>query len=131
VNVIRRLLTEGALNARWCRPGCAAHTDAAPVRRPLRGAVLGSVSAALVIVTLLLALFMPLVDRRTGPGCAGSDTLQLAVTDARLMLPYLAFGRTSGGDAGARQRGGPLRPDGVLAAAVQHRADRRDDRAGL
>ncbi len=34
---------------------------------------------------------MPLVMRALAPGFAGTDTLQLAVDDARLMLPYLAF----------------------------------------
>ena len=34
---------------------------------------------------------MPLVVTALAPGFAGHDTLQLAVTDARLMLPYLAF----------------------------------------
>ena len=34
---------------------------------------------------------MPLVIAALAPGFAGHETLQLAVTDARLMLPYLAF----------------------------------------
>src|SRR6185312_14587762 len=55
------------------------------------GRVLGSVSAALVIATLLIGLSMPLVISVLAPGFAGTDTLRLAVDDARLMLPYLAF----------------------------------------
>ncbi len=53
--------------------------------------MLGTISAALIAATALLGLFMPLVVTALAPGFAGHDTLQLAVTDARLMLPYLAF----------------------------------------
>src|SRR5205085_3016604 len=55
------------------------------------GRVLGSVSATLVGLTLLIGLLMPLVMSALAPGFAGTDTLRLAVDDARLMLPYLAF----------------------------------------
>ena len=34
---------------------------------------------------------MPLLITVLAPGFVGSESLQLAVTDARLMLPYLAF----------------------------------------
>ena len=34
---------------------------------------------------------MPLVIAALAPGFAGQETLALAVNDARLMLPYLAF----------------------------------------
>jgi len=92
VTIVRRLLTEGALNAvlvpAWLR---LRDTAGAPAAAAFAGRVLGSVSAALLIVTLLLALFMPLVIGALAPGFAGTDTLRLAVTDARLMLPYLAF----------------------------------------
>ena len=92
VNVIRRLLSEGALNAAlvpaWLR---LRDTDGAPAAAAFAGRVLGSVSAALVIATVLIGIVMPLVMSVLAPGFAGTDTLQLAVTDARLMLPYLAF----------------------------------------
>jgi putative peptidoglycan lipid II flippase len=55
------------------------------------GAVLGTISAALIVAAALLGVLMPLVVTALAPGFAGHDTLQLAVTDARLMLPYLAF----------------------------------------
>jgi putative peptidoglycan lipid II flippase len=55
------------------------------------GTVLGSVSAALIVATALIGLLMPLVMAALAPGFAGHPTLQLAVDDARLMLPYLAF----------------------------------------
>src|SRR4030081_3531066 len=92
VNVIRRLLTEGALNAAlvpaWLR---VRGTDGAVAAAAFAGSVLGTVSAALVVATALIGLVMPLVITALAPGFAGHPTLQLAVDDARLMLPYLAF----------------------------------------
>jgi putative peptidoglycan lipid II flippase len=92
VNVVRRLLTEGGLNASlvpaWLR---VRDTDGAAAAAAFAGRVLGTVTAALFAGTLLLASLMPLVLMVLAPGFAGRETLQLAVDDARLMLPYLAF----------------------------------------
>src|SRR6266571_2560563 len=92
VNVVRRLLSEGALNAAlvpaWLR---ARETGGADAAAAFAGRVLGTVSTALIAGTLLLGLLMPFVIPALAPGFAGSETLQLAVDDARLMLPYLAF----------------------------------------
>jgi putative peptidoglycan lipid II flippase len=92
VNVIRRLLTEGALNAAlvpaWLR---AREEGGAGAAAAFAGRVLGTVSAALIAGTLLLGLLMPWVIALLAPGFAGTETLQFAVDDARLMLPYLAF----------------------------------------
>jgi putative peptidoglycan lipid II flippase len=92
VTIIRRLLSEGALNAAlvpaWLR---LRDTQGAGAAAAFAGRVLGSVSAALIVMTLLIGVCMPLVMGALAPGFAGTDTLQLAVTDARLMLPYLAF----------------------------------------
>ena len=92
VNVIRRLLTEGALNASlvpaWLRVRESEGTAAAAA---FAGSVLGTVGAALVAAAALIGLVMPLVISALAPGFAGTATLQLAVDDARLMLPYLAF----------------------------------------
>ncbi|MES2196353.1 MAG: murein biosynthesis integral membrane protein MurJ [Pseudomonadota bacterium] len=92
VNVVRRLLTEGALNASlvpaWLRVREAEGTAAAAA---FAGSVLGTVSAALVVAAALIGLLMPLVISALAPGFAATATLQLAVDDARLMLPYLAF----------------------------------------
>src|ERR1700752_2547474 len=61
VNVVRRLLTEGALNAAlgpaWLR---VRETGGAAAASAFAGRVLGTVSAALVAVTALIALVMPL-----------------------------------------------------------------------
>jgi putative peptidoglycan lipid II flippase len=92
VNVVRRLLTEGALNAAlvpaWLR---VREADGAVAAAAFAGRVLGTVSAALFVVAALIGLLMPLVMTALAPGFAGTATLQLAVDDARLMLPYLAF----------------------------------------
>jgi putative peptidoglycan lipid II flippase len=92
VNVVRRLLTEGALNAAlvpaWLR---RRETEGAAAAAAFAGTVLGTVSAALVVAAALIGLLMPLVITALAPGFAGHPTLQLAVDNARLMLPYLAF----------------------------------------
>jgi putative peptidoglycan lipid II flippase len=92
VNVIRRLLSEGALNAAlvpaWLR---VREADGAVAAAAFAGRVLGTVSAVLVVAAALLGLAMPLVIPALAPGFIGHETLQLAVDDSRLMLPYLAF----------------------------------------
>src|ERR1700733_3037971 len=92
VNVVRRLLTEGALNAAlvpaWLR---VRETEGAAAAAAFAGRVLGTISAALIVVTATIGLLMPLVMSALAPGFARHQTLQLAVDDARLMLPYLAF----------------------------------------
>ena len=92
VNVVRRLLTEGGLNASlvpaWLR---VRDTDGAAAAAAFAGRVLGTITAALFASVLLLGLLMPLVITVLAPGFSGQETLQFAVKDARLMLPYLAF----------------------------------------
>ena len=92
VNVTRRLLTEGALNAALVPAWMQARDEGGPAAAAaFAGRVLGTVSAALVAAAALIALAMPLVIALVAPGFVGQPTLQLAVDDARLMLPYLAF----------------------------------------
>jgi putative peptidoglycan lipid II flippase len=92
VNVIRRLLTEGALNAALVPAWLRLREDGGAVAAAsFAGRVLGTVSAALVAAAALIGLLMPLVMIALAPGFAGTPTLQLAVDDFRLMLPYLAF----------------------------------------
>jgi putative peptidoglycan lipid II flippase len=92
VNVVRRLLTEGALNAAlvpaWLR---LRETDGPGAAARFAGRVLGTVSVALAAVTLLMGVAMPFVMAALAPGFVGHDRLTLAIDDARLMLPYLAF----------------------------------------
>ncbi len=92
VNVVRRLLSEGALNAAlvpaWLR---LRDTDGALAASAFAGRVLGTVSAAMIVAAALLGLLMTFVIAVLAPGFTGRETLQFAVDDARLMLPYLAF----------------------------------------
>src|SRR5580700_3109069 len=92
VNVARRLLTEGALNAAlvpvWLR---LRETEGEVAAARFAGRVLATVGAALIALAALMGLLMPLVIAALAPGFAGQQTLRLAVDDARLMLPYLAF----------------------------------------
>jgi putative peptidoglycan lipid II flippase len=92
VNVVRRLLTEGALNAAlvpaWLH---VRETEGAIAAAAFAGRVLGTVSAALIVAAAVIGLLMPLVITALAPGFAGHETLQFAVDNARLMLPYLAF----------------------------------------
>src|ERR1700729_2924373 len=82
VNVVRRLLTEGALNASlvpaWLR---VRETGGAVAAAAFAGRVLGTVSAVLIAATALIGLLMPLVMTALAPGFAGTPTLQLAVDD--------------------------------------------------
>ena len=92
VNVVRRLLSEGALNAAlipaWLR---VRERDGEAAASAFAGRVLGTVSAALIGISIVIALMMPLIITVIAPGFLGSGTLDLAVQNARLMLPYLAF----------------------------------------
>src|ERR1700710_490103 len=92
VNVARRLLTEGGLNAAlvpaWLR---VRETGGANAAAAFAGRVLGTITAALIAATALLAVLMPFVMTVLAPGFSSRETLQIAVDDARLMLPYLAF----------------------------------------
>ncbi len=91
-NVARRLLTEGALNAvlvpAWLKVSEANGPVAASA---FAGRVLGTVSVLLIAIAVVVGLSMPLIMTAFAPGFAAGETLHLAVNDARLMLPYLAF----------------------------------------
>ena len=127
VNVARRLLTEGALNAAlvpaWLQRG---DSDGAAAAAAFAGKLLGTVSAALIAASALIGVAMPLVIAVLAPGFAGGETQAMAVRDARLMLPYLAFAGPVTVLMAVHERARPLRADGLLAAVVQHRAGRRD-----
>jgi putative peptidoglycan lipid II flippase len=92
VNVIRRLLSEGALNAAlvpaWLR---VRDTGGAVAAAAFAGRVLGTISLVLIAATAIIGLLMPLVIAALAPGFVGHPTLRLAVDYSRLMLPYLAF----------------------------------------
>ncbi len=92
VNVVRRLLTEGALNAALVPAWLRVREVEGPVAATaFAGRVLGTVSAALIVTAGIIGLLMPFVVTALAPGFVGQETLQLATDHARLMLPYLAF----------------------------------------
>jgi putative peptidoglycan lipid II flippase len=92
VNVVRRLLTEGALNNALVPAWLAVNeSKGALAASAFAGRVLGTISTALILTTAAAGLLMPWIIMALAPGFAGETTLQLAVNDARLMLPYLAF----------------------------------------
>jgi putative peptidoglycan lipid II flippase len=92
INVVRRSLTEGALNTALVPAYLRIRDrDGAAAAAAFAGRVLGSVSLTMVVAAALIGLAMPLVITALAPGFAGHVTLHLAVDNARLMLPYLAF----------------------------------------
>jgi putative peptidoglycan lipid II flippase len=92
ISVLRRSVTEGALNTALVPAYLRIRDrDGVAAAAAFAGRVLGSVSLAMIVAATLIGLAMPLVIVALAPGFAGHPTLQLAVDNARLMLPYLAF----------------------------------------
>lgn len=92
INVIRRMLSEGALNGALVPAWMRLREDNGLIAASaFAGNVLATVSATLIALAVIAGVAMPLLVRVLAPGFAGSESLQLAVTDARLMMPYLAF----------------------------------------
>lgn len=91
INVARRMLTEGALNAALV-PGFLGVRDSEgeTAAKAYAGRVLGSVTLVLIAIGFALALFMPQMIALLAPGFTG-PSLQAAIDNARLMLPYFAF----------------------------------------
>ena len=92
-NLVRRLLTEGALNSAfvplYLRRRADKGDDAAGA---FAGQVIGTVTLVLVGIAIVLALIMPLLMFVLAPGFADSPTrFSLATEIARLMLPYLVL----------------------------------------
>src|SRR6202789_2096711 len=78
VNVVRRLLTEGALNNAlvpvWLSLKETKGPDAADT---FAGRVLGTISAALIAATALAGFLMPWIIMALAPGFTGEATLHL------------------------------------------------------
>lgn len=92
VHVARRLLAEGALNAALVPAYWRVHDrDGAVAAAAFAGRVLGTVSLAVFVAAALVGLLMPLLIAALAPGFVGQPAFLLAIGDARLMLPYLAF----------------------------------------
>lgn len=92
INVARRSLTEGALNAALV-PGYlrVRETEGQIAAAAFAGRVLGTISLILIGIAIVFTLLMPLVISILAPGFVGRETLQLAIDSARLMMPYFAF----------------------------------------
>lgn len=92
IHVARRLLTEGALNAALVPAYWRVHDrDGVVAAAAFAGRVLGTVSLAVFVAAALVGLLMPVVIAALAPGFVGQSTFLLAIGNARLMLPYLAF----------------------------------------
>ena len=92
VNVARRLLSEGALNAvlvpAYLRIKATTGERAAA---SFAGRALGTIGLTVLVTALLLGLAAPFAVAVLAPGFSGLPAFQLAVDATRLMLPYLAF----------------------------------------
>ena len=92
VNVARRLLSEGALNAMFV-PAYLRIRDAGgeTAATAFAGRALGAIGLSVLGAALLLAIAAPSAISAIAPGFTGQPAFQLAVDAFRLMLPYLAF----------------------------------------
>jgi len=91
VNVVRRLLAEGALNNALVPAWLAVKETKGPAAASaFAGRVLGTISTALILITVAACVLMSVIIAALAPGFAQA-TQDLAVDYARLMLPYLAF----------------------------------------
>jgi putative peptidoglycan lipid II flippase len=92
INVARRLLSEGSLNAALIPAYLRIRDETGgTAAAAFAGRVLGTVTLALVGVATVFGLAMPWAIAWLAPGFVGHPQYQLAIDDARLMLPYLAF----------------------------------------
>src|SRR5258707_10543700 len=87
INVVRRLLSEGALNAAlvpaWLR---LRDTEGDLAARGFAGRVLGTVSAAMIVVAALIGLLMPFLIAGLAPGFAGPRSFQPRLKGSPLVL---------------------------------------------
>ncbi|ETR78001.1 membrane protein [Afipia sp. P52-10] len=92
INVARRLVSEGSLNAAFVPAYLRIRNSTGDIAAAaFAGRALGAIGTALIGASAILALLMPQVVALLAPGFGDSATLQIAVESARLMLPYLAF----------------------------------------
>jgi putative peptidoglycan lipid II flippase len=92
-NLVRRLLTEGALNSAFV-PLYLRRRDEGGEKSAgaYAGKLIGTIMIILVGLSGLLALAMPLLMMALAPGFSGDEPrLTLAIELARLMLPYLVL----------------------------------------
>lgn len=93
VNLVRRLLAEGALNAALVPLYLRARDEGgARGAAAFAGRLIGTLAISLIVAAILFAVLMPLIVPLFAPGFTRSpERFDQAVTLARLMLPYLVF----------------------------------------
>ena len=92
INVARRLISEGAFNARMVPAHLRVRqTGGEAAAQKFAGGVLGTTTVALIGATAIFGVVMPYVVSLLAPGFAQHQSYAFAITTARLMLPYLAF----------------------------------------
>ena len=90
IGIARRLLTEGSLNAALIPAYLRIrHEQGETAGAAYAGRVLGSMSALLIAIAIVMGLVMPFMTGLLAPGFIGTPTQAMAISDARLMLPYL------------------------------------------
>jgi putative peptidoglycan lipid II flippase len=92
-NLIRRLLTEGALNAAFVPLYLRRRQEGGEqAAGAFAGQAIGTVILALLAASIVLAFAMPLLMLGLAPGFAGRpQPLNLSIELSRLMLPYLVL----------------------------------------
>lgn len=92
VNIARRLLSEGALNAMFVPAYMRVRSEGGDTAATaFAGRALGTIGLAVLVAALLLAIAAPYAITALALGFAGQPAFPLAVDALRLMLPYLAF----------------------------------------
>lgn len=91
INVVRRFLAEGALNAALVPAYLAMQREGASQASQFAGRVLGTIGFGLFLLALIAGIVMPQIMAFAAPGFAQDARLDLAVAYARLMMPYIAF----------------------------------------
>lgn len=92
VNVARRFISEGALNAVLVPVYLRIQSEAdAQAAASFAGRALGTIGIAVIAAAVVLGIAMPFAVAVLASGFTGQPAFQLTVDAARLMLPYLAF----------------------------------------
>ncbi|MDQ8730147.1 murein biosynthesis integral membrane protein MurJ [Bradyrhizobium sp. LHD-71] len=92
INVARRFLSEGALNAALVPAYLRIRNEQGEsAAASFAGRALGMIGVTLVVAAALIGLAAPYAIAALAPGLLSQPAFQLAVDTARLMLPYLAF----------------------------------------
>jgi putative peptidoglycan lipid II flippase len=92
INVARRLLSEGALNAVLVPAYLRIQTTmGAATAHAFAGRALGTLGISVLALALLLGVVAPYALTLMAPGFSGHPAFQLGVDALRFMLPYLAF----------------------------------------